>query len=147
VDLGLNYLSANAHTSLSIVARNLGGQLKAFHDKHEKLPFDLCLGFTQELANAPIRFSVTMDDITHWKNLNFIQHFIFGVDVLPTQNVWIALGYNVRRGHEMKVLDSSHWAGWNIGFGINIKKIKIGLAYGKWHIGASSIMGNLSYSF
>lgn len=147
VDLGLNYLSANAHTSLSIVARNLGGQLKAFHDKHEKLPFDLCLGFTQELANAPIRFSVTMDDITHWKNLNFIQHFIFGVDVLPTQNIWIALGYNVRRGHEMKVLDSSHWAGWNIGFGINIKKLKVGIAYGKWHIGASSIMGNLSYSF
>ena len=109
VDLGLNYLSPSTRTSLSIVARNLGGQLKAFHDKHEKLPFDLCLGFSQQFANAPLRIHITMDDITHWKNLNFIQHFIFGLDILPTQNVWIALGYNVRRSHEMKVLGSSHW--------------------------------------
>ncbi len=147
VDLGLNYLNLDAGTSLSIVARNLGGQIKAFHEKRDKLPFDLCLGFSQELKNAPIRFSVTMDDITHWKNLNFIQHFIFGIDVLPTKNIWIALGYNVRRAKEMKVIDSSHWAGWNIGGGINIKKIKIGIAYGKYHIGASSVMGNLSYAF
>ena len=147
VDLGLNYLSENAHTSLSIVGRNLGGQLKAFHDQHDKLPFDLCLGFSQQLSNAPLRFSVTMDDITHWKNLNFIQHFIFGLDILPTQNMWIAIGYNVRRAHEMKVINSSHWAGWNIGLGINIKKVKVGVAYGKWHVGASSFMANLSYSF
>ncbi len=147
VDLGLNYLNTDAGTSLSIVGRNLGGQIKAFYDKHEKLPFDLCLGFSQELANAPIRFSVTMDDITHWKNLNFIQHFIFGLDIFPSKNVWLAIGYNVRRQHEMKVLDSSHWAGWSIGGGISIKKIKVGVAYGKYHIAASSLLCNLSYSF
>lgn len=147
VDLGVNYYSPEAGTSLAIVGRNLGGQIKAFYDEHEKLPFDLCLGFSQELENAPIRFSVTMDDLTHWKDLNFIQHFIFGVDILPTQNIWVAIGYNIRRAHEMKVIDSSHWAGWNFGAGLNLNKIKVGVAYGRYHIAASSLMCNLSYGF
>ena len=147
VDLGLNYLNIDAGTSLAIVGRNLGGQVKAFHDKHEKLPFDLCIGFSQELENAPIRISLTMDDITHWKDINFIQHFIIGVDIFASQNVWIALGYNIRRAHEMKVIDSSHWAGWNIGGGLNLNKIKVGIAYGRYHIAANSLMCNLAYNF
>jgi len=147
VDLGINYLNLNSGTSLSIVGRNLGGQIKAFYDKHEKLPFDLSLGFSQQLKNAPLRFSLTMDDITHWDNLNFIQHFIIGVDIFPTDNIWIAAGYNIRRAHEMKVADSSHWAGLSIGAGLTLKKVKFGVAYGKYHIAASSILCNLSYTF
>lgn len=147
VDLGLNYMNIDSGTSLSVVGRNLGGQIKALYDKHEKLPFDLCIGFSQELVNAPIRFSVTMDDLTHWKGLNFIQHFIVGVEVFPTKNIWVALGYNIRRAYEMKVIDSSHWAGWNVGGGLNLKKIKVGVAYGRYHIAASSLMMNLAYGF
>lgn len=147
VDLGLNYMNADSGTSLSIVGRNLGGQLKAFYDKHESLPFDLCIGFSQELANAPVRFSVTMDDMTHWKGINFIQHFIFGVDIFPTQSTWLAVGYNIRRAREMKVADSSHWAGWSIGAGLSLRKIKVGVAYGRYHMAANSLMCNLAYGF
>jgi hypothetical protein len=47
----------------------------------------------------------------------------------------------------MKVLDSSHWAGVSIGAGLSLQKIKIGLAYGKYHVAASSLIINASYAF
>jgi hypothetical protein len=112
-----------------------------------ELPFDLALGYSQTLANAPIRLNVTLDDLTRWKNINFFQHFILGVDFFPSNNTWVALGYNLRRSHEMKANGSSHWAGFSVGAGLNIKKIKVGVAWGKYHIAASSLIANLSYAF
>lgn len=146
VDLGLNYFNEEKGSSLSLVAKNLGGQLKSLYETKEKLPFDLTLGFSQTLQNAPVRLSVTMDDITHWKDLNFFQHFIIGADFFPSNNTWVALGYNLRRAKEMKANGSSHWAGLSIGGGIDIKRIKIGVAWGKYHIGASSLTASLSYT-
>jgi hypothetical protein len=43
VDLGLNYYHQESDFSASLVARNLGGQLKAFEERHEKLPVDVQL--------------------------------------------------------------------------------------------------------
>ena len=147
VDLGLNYYNEEIGTSVSIVGKNLGGQIKALYETHEKLPFDLAIGYSQTLANAPIRLNITVDDLTRWKKINFIQHFIFGVDIFPSSNTWVALGYNIRRGHEMKANNSSHWAGLSVGAGLNIKKIKVGVAWGKYHISSGSLIANLSYAF
>ena len=44
VDLGLNYFNENSLWSLSAVARNLGGQVKAYNDEFERIPFDLQVG-------------------------------------------------------------------------------------------------------
>ncbi|MCQ4948049.1 DUF3308 domain-containing protein, partial [Bacteroides cellulosilyticus] len=41
VDLGLNYYNQEYDFSASLVARNLGGQVKAFEERHEKLPVDV----------------------------------------------------------------------------------------------------------
>ena len=147
VDLGINYYNEGSGTSLSLVGRNLGGQIKALHEERAKLPFDLAVGLSQSLANAPIRFSVTFDDLTHWKDINFIQHCILGVDVFPSGQTWIALGYNFRRAHEMKALGSAHWAGFSVGAGLSIKSFKVGVAFGKYHIAASSLLANVSYTF
>jgi hypothetical protein len=57
----------------------------------------------------------------------------------------VALGYNFRRAYEMKVLDSSHWAGFSIGAGLSVKKFKIGLAFAKYHQASSSLLINASY--
>ena len=147
VDLGLNYYNEEIGTSVSLVGHNLGGQIKALYDDREKLPFDLAVGWSQSLANAPIRFSLTFDDLTHWKDINFIQHCILGVDFFPSGQTWVALGYNFRRAHEMKALDSAHWAGISVGAGLSIKSFKVGVAYGKYHIAASSLLANISYTF
>jgi hypothetical protein len=90
--------------------------------------------------------SLTADDVTHWDDVNFIQHFVVGLDILPSKNTWVAVGYNCRRAHEMKVQNKSHWAGFSIGAGLNVKKFKVGVAYGKYHIAASSLLINASLS-
>lgn len=147
-DLALNYFDEDHGFSFSAVGRNLGGQVTSLHEdgERESLPFDLALGLSKDFANAPLRVSVTADDITHWDDVKFIQHFVLGVDILPSSNTWIGLGYNFRRAHEMKVADSSHWAGFSIGAGLSVKKFKVGVAYGKYHVASSSVMINAGFS-
>ena len=147
-DLALNYFDEDNGFSFSAVGRNLGGQVKSLYDdgSNESLPFDLAFGVSKDFANAPLRVSVTADDVTNWDDVKFIQHFVLGVDILPSSNTWVALGYNFRRAHEMKVADKSHWAGLSIGAGLNVKKFKVGVAYGKYHIAASSILINAGFS-
>ena len=43
IDLGANYIDEERGWSVSAVARNLGGQIKAYHDDFERIPFDLGL--------------------------------------------------------------------------------------------------------
>ena len=147
-DLALNYFHEDKGVSFSMVGRNLGGQISTFHedDHRQSLPFDLALGFSKDFENAPLRVSLTADDITNWEDVKFIQHFVLGLDVLPSKNTWIALGYNFRRAHEMKVHDKSHWAGFSIGVGLNVKKFKVGVAYGKYHVASSSLLINAGFS-
>ncbi len=143
VDLGVNYYSENSGWSLGLVAQNLGGQVDALHEDTEKLPFNLVLGASKDFANAPIRVSVTVTDLTDWDDGTPIS---IGADIFPSSTTWVALGYDMRRAKQMKVLDDSHWAGFSIGGGLAIKKFKLGVAYGKYHVGASSLMFNLGYS-
>ena len=159
VDLGLNYYDEDKDLSISAVASNLGGQVKAFGDDHERLPFNLQLGFTKSMGHAPIRFSVTMVDITRWRskyyyhvNKNpkggsiFLNHFNLGLDITPTKQFYISAGYNFRRAYEMKAAGSSHAAGLSFGAGINIKKIKFCMAYAKYHVSAHTLAFSASYS-
>ena len=66
-DLGLNYYDADRDLSLSVVAANLGGQVKRFNDTHERLPIDLRLGWAKSFGSFPVRFSITAYDLTRWK--------------------------------------------------------------------------------
>lgn len=146
-DLALNYFDEHGF-SFSTTGRNLGGQISSLYEdgNKESLPFNLALGISKDFANAPLRFSLTANDITHWDDVAFIQHFVAGMDILPSKSTWLALGYNFRRAKEMKVQDKSHWAGFSIGAGLNVKKFKVGVTYGKYHIAASSILINAAIS-
>jgi len=160
VDLGLNYYDEERGFSFGIVAQNLGGQVKTLHEERQKMPFNLAMGISKEFVKAPIRISIGLQDLTHWKSeyytsaagkvvngsKRFWNHVSLGAEVFPSAQTWIGLGYNFRRGYEMKVADSSHWAGFSIGGGIGIKKFKLGVTYGKYHLAASSIIVNASYS-
>lgn len=143
-DLSLNYYNEMNGFSFSAVGKNLGGQIDALYDEKQSLPFDLALGMSKEFANAPMRVSLTADDVTHWDDVKFIEHFILGADIYPSRNMWLAVGYNFRRAHEMKVAEKSHGAGLSVGAGLHVKKVKVGVAYGKYHVGASSLLMNFS---
>lgn len=150
VDLGLNYYDPEREWSLSLVAKNLGGQLKAYDNEYEKMPLDVQLGASKRFAALPFRLSATLVDLNHW-DYGFINHLVAGVDILFSQQIYVAAGYNFRRADEMKTLkgtdeESSHMAGLSLGAGLQLERFKLQLAYGKYHVSSNSIIINATYS-
>lgn len=157
VDLGINYFHEENDFSASLTLKNLGGQVKTFDEEHEKLPLNMQVGFTKRLAHAPIRISATLDDLTHWKssyynpegkNISFsdllFNHVILGVEIAPSDRFYLAAGYNFKRGNDLKAEGSSKWTGATIGGGLQMKRIKLGVAYANYHTAASSLVLNFS---
>ena len=159
VDLGLNYFNEEKNLSASLVFKNLGAQVKSFNEKTEKLPFDVQLGITKKFNNAPIRLSVTANNLHKWGDYDFynadgskdnfgkklFKHFVFGADILFSQAFYASLGYNYRMTKELSTSDSK-WDGVSLGAGINIKRIKFGVSYSKLHVSSNSLLFNASYT-
>ena len=155
VDLGLNYYDAFTGFSFSVLARNLGGQLKAFEERRERLPADLQMGFSKRMAHAPFRLSVTLHGLNRWGDgdmatakfgRKLLNHVVLGLDFLPTKNLYASVGYNFLRASEMEINGSSRWAGFTAGAGIQVKRIRIGAGYAKYHPSASSLIFDLGYT-
>lgn len=149
VDLGLNYYDADREWSVSAVAKNLGGQLKAFDEDYEAMPLDLQVGASKQFEHLPVRLSATLVDLNHW-HYSFFKHMVVGADILLSQSIWIGAGYNFRRADEMTLgegdNESSHGAGFSFGAGLNLERFKLNLAYGKYHVASSSLSVNVAYS-
>ena len=150
VDLGLNYYDPEREWSVSLVAKNLGGQLKAYDDEYEKMPIDVQLGVSKRFSALPFRLSATLVDLNHW-GYSAINHLVVGADILFSQQIYVAAGYNFRRADEMKTLkgtdeESSHMAGLSFGAGLQLERFKLQLAYGKYHVSSNSLLVNVSYS-
>ena len=149
VDLGLNYMNDAGDFSASIVAANLGGQVKAYDDTFDRIPFDLQLGISKRLGNAPLRFSATLSRLNDWDEA-FGRHLAIGVDVLLSDQIYIAAGYNFRSASQMKINDgdgsSAHGAGLSLGAGLQLERFKLNIGYGKYHVSASSLLFNIAYT-
>jgi hypothetical protein len=149
VDLGLNYQNEEHGWSLSAVAKNLGGQIKAYEDDFERIPLDLQLGVSKRLIGSPLRLSATLSRLNNWDQ-GFIKHLAVGADLLLGENIYVAAGYNFRRASEMKISDndgeSNHGAGLSLGAGLQLERFKLHVAYAKYHVSASSLLINVSYS-
>ena len=148
VDLGLNYYDSDHEWSLALVLKNLGGQLKAYHDNFERMPFDIQMGVTKRFTGTPFRLHATLVDLNHL-DYKLLNHVVVGADVLLTESIWIGGGYNFRRADEMKITttngSSSHGAGFSFGAGLNLERFKLNLAYGKYHVSSSSLVLNVAY--
>ena len=149
IDLGVNYYDPDREWSISAVAKNLGGEVKAYDEEFGKMPLDLQVGVSKAFAALPVRLSATLVDLTPY-NYSFKNHIILGADVLLSQSLWIGAGYNFRRVEEMKISDgeseSSHGAGLSFGAGLNLERFKLNVAYGKYHVSSSSLVVNAAFS-
>ena len=148
VDLGLNYRNDENELSISAVAKNLGGQVDAFEDDFERMPLDLQVGISKRLLNSPLRLSMTLSRLNDWE-YNFGKHINLGADLLLGEQFYVAAGYNFLRASEMKISSgdgsSAHGAGLSLGGGLQLERLKLHVAYGKYHVSASSLLINISY--
>ena len=167
VDLGVNYYNPETEWSLSAVVKNAGGQLKRFNETFERMPLDVQLGLSKTFRHAPFRISVTAQHLTRWKmpytaindkltdtedNLveknkfaaHLFRHFIFAADYVPSQNLYIGLGYNYKTRSDMSTYRRNFLSGFSLGAGIKVKMFSIGASYAQHHIGGNTFMFNLT---
>ena len=149
-DLGLNLYIPESEWSVGIVAKNLGGQIKAYDEDFEKMPLDLQVGVSKRLIGSPLRLSLTLVDLNH-TGYSLKDHMVIGAEALLSDQIYVAGGYNFRRAHDMKVYDgegnnSSHGAGLSFGVGVNLERVKINIAYSKLHVSASTLIANIAFT-
>ena len=148
-DIGLNYIHEDNGWSVSAVAKNLGGQIKAYDNEFERIPIDLQLGVSKRFVNAPLRLHATLNRLNRWDE-GFNKHLAVGADLLLGETIWVGAGYNFRRSTEMKLSDgeseSNHGAGFSVGGGLQLQRFKLQVAYAKYHVSASSLLINATYT-
>ncbi|MDR2853745.1 MAG: type IX secretion system protein PorQ [Prevotellaceae bacterium] len=158
-DVGLHYNDTANHFSAGLVFRNIGAQLIGFEseqtgDYREPLPFNIELGASWKLSHAPLRFSFTLHNLQRWnfaylsanqmstkKEPNFVdkafRHAIIGVEFVPSDNFYVAVGYNHRRAAELRVADFKSMAGFSFGAGAKISKFQVAFGMGNYLKGHS----------
>ena len=162
VDLGLNYYDEDKDMCVSVAMKNIGAQVKSFYEgQRTKMPFTLQAGFSKGMEHLPVRFHVLLTDLARWSDSQYyhpsdkekagfgnilLNHFIIGLDILPTDYLYISAGYNFRRAYELKSAGSSKLAGLTFGAGLRLKKIKFGASYSKYHVGNGGIQFDIAYS-
>lgn len=160
VDIGLLYNNTDKGISIGLAATNLGGQIKAFENTFQKLPFDLCAGITWKPAHAPLRFTVSMDNLTRWNASDFYftegasqgfgeilkRHISIGVDINLTERLYVAMGFNLRAREELAEKGSKGLTGITLGTGLKIGRIMFDLSYGKYQVSESSLICNFAFN-
>ena len=167
-DLGVNYYNPESELSLSLVLKNLGGQVKKFNDRTDNVPWDVQVGISKMLKSAPVRLSLTAWNLRYWhlpfykiadKNnpnsdlvkedkfgSNLLRHLVFGIEVLPTDKLYIGLGYNHKVRTDMSTYHRNFLSGFSLGAGLRVRAFGIGVALAQPHTSATTFMFNLTTS-
>ncbi|NQW36760.1 MAG: type IX secretion system protein PorQ [Flavobacteriales bacterium] len=156
-DFGLSYLDDDKPYKATIVLRNIGYQVNTFNSTREPLPFEVLLGGSYQVAQVPLRWYFTLDNLQKWqvsaenpsdtqvsfdggisnnsiKGLsNAFRHLIIGAEFFPETDFNIRLGYNVRRARELRLTSSRTFSGLTAGFGIKMRWLKFNYAFSKFH--------------
>ncbi|MBR1544239.1 MAG: type IX secretion system protein PorQ [Muribaculaceae bacterium] len=167
-DLGINYYNPENELSLSLVVKNLGGEVKKFGDKRASVPWDIQIGYSQLLRSVPFRFSVTAYNLRYWHlpyyepqdksnassdlikrdkfMSNLFRHLVFAAEYVPNERIYIGLGYNYKTRTDMSNYKRNFISGLSIAAGLRVKAFGFGIALAQPHTGATTFMVNLNAS-
>ena len=155
---GITYHFDKEKETISIIARNFGYQMKTYNGERELLPFRIDLGYTRILHEFPLAFTITAHDLQKFnisqdynnngqkvgKLRKLADHLSFGAEIFPEQAFNIRLGYNVKRGNELAVLDQRSFSGLSAGFGVKISYFRFDYAHVRYHNSSNMNMLGLS---
>ncbi len=140
---------------------------------YEPLDFDVQLGLSQRLQHAPLRLTLTLHNLQRW-NLSYqstnqttttvitdtgsttssqespgffdmaLRHAIIGVEILPTDNVYVAASYNHRRHREMSIDGVRSLSGFAFGAGVKVYKFHVGFAMMQYQKGLNTCLFTIS---
>lgn len=167
-DIGVVYIDQRNDVNWALVIRNIGTQFTTYSGVREKLPLEILFGVSQELDNVPIRWHLTLDNLQQWNiafanpvrgdtNIygtessekvsfvnNALRHVIFGVELFPKRKFNVQLGYNFRRGEELRVVDKRNFSGISVGFGLKMNRLKFNYSYSRYTLAANTSLFGLT---
>ncbi len=169
LDVSFSYFNEDNGWAGALVARHMGRQLTSHHENNnESLPFDLVLGVSKSLANAPFSFSVVANhlhgfNLTHtsvplWnaptdhqiQQTSFgdrlMRHLAFGMEFQPLSSFTFRAGYNYRRRQEMKVDSRPSTVGLSWGFGFRVYRFHFNYGRSNYHLAGAPNHISLSTS-
>ena len=171
LDLGALYIDETNKMNYALVARNIGTQFTTYSGTNEKLPFEILFGISKQLENVPIRWHLTFENLQQWQVAfsnpartinsidggstpekvtffnNAMRHIVFGAELFPTKGFNFRLGYNFRRGEELRVLDQRNFSGISLGFGLKVNKIKFNYSYSRYTLAANTSLFGITINF
>jgi len=171
IDLAAIHVNEDTKINYAIVVRNIGTQFTTYQDTREKLPMEIMAGISQQVENVPIRWHLTLENLQQWKvNYsnparaqstidggtipektsffnNALRHVVLGAELFPTKGFNIRLGYNFRRGEELRLLEQRNFSGISAGFGLKMGRIKFDYSYSRYTLGANTSLFGLTVNF
>lgn len=166
-DLGAIYINEKSNVNYALVLRNFGTQISTYAGTREKLPFEVVAGISQELANVPVRWHLTLENLQKW-NVSFenparatqtidgnpipekvtflgnaFRHVIFGAEIFPKKAFNVRLSYNFRRASELKIIEQRTFSGISAGFGIRFSKFRFDYSYSRYTLAANTSLFGL----
>ena len=162
VDLGLIYINEYLDFNAALVVRNLGSQITTYAGLNERIPFEVAFGMSQQLEHVPLRWHVTFENLQEWPisrpnparttsdlsgnqtsdKIGFIgqviRHTIVGAELFPDGGFNIRLGYNFRRGEDLRIVDQRSFSGLSAGISIKMNKLRFSYTHAKYTSASNS---------
>ena len=156
IDLGILYINDDLNLNVALTARNMGYQFTTYAGQQEPLPFEVNFGLSQRLENVPIRWHLTLENLQKWpiaranparaesdlegnqtqESIGFfgqlIRHTIIGAELFPEKGFNIRLGYNFRRGEELRIADQRDFSGLSFGIGLKLNKLRFSYTHARY---------------
>lgn len=171
IDLGAIYIDEQNDINYGLSLRNIGTQFTRYAETSESLPFEIIAGISQEVENVPIRWHLTLENLQQWNVAfsnpnraensidggsqeekvsffnNALRHVIIGAELFPRKSFNVQIGYNFRRGEELRLLENRNFSGISAGFGLRLNRLKFNYSYSRYTLGANTSLFGLTINF
>jgi hypothetical protein len=167
VDVAGTYHNPEKRLTVSLIARNIGTQLKPYRSgNYERLPFEINLGISQKLKHLPFRYSILLTNLQKW-DLTYddpndpsrqrdpitgefiekdafsefadkaLRHVVLGGEFIPSKYFSIRFGYNYQRRQEMSVSNKVGTVGFSWGLAFMVSKFQFEYSRATYHLNGS----------
>ena len=168
LDVGAIYIDEDNDINIGLSLRNMGMQITTYAGTQEKLPFEIIAGISQEMENVPLRWHVTLENLQQWNIAfsnpnraeesidgevteekvsffnNALRHLIVGAELFPGKSFNLRLGYNFRRGEELRIEDKRSFSGISAGVSIRFNKLRFDYSYSRYTLAANTSLFGLT---